>query len=475
MAAVVADASPPAPSESEGAGPTQSENWTLADDLEQVRAIIGKSTADSRGEALRCCSQELVHCVFTANRYRKVNLRLHLKGYPEQRSPIVEMDSAYIRPGVVKKLTKAVEARIADAAKAGDMQILAAVTFLRKTVMENRLLCCMDEVRKEQKAMGNTCSKLVTKDDSGLIRFSLANGAYKLTLELRIPDGYPAGQVSVTLRKSNFPKSVLHVYQAQADEIARRCALGYSEEQAIRGSSGLERPPEKKSSVKKAVRLDAKKVNQLKNDVRVLKKVNDLSGAKEMSKQKRLQFTQSGNRRGLREGYESARRARRELRQLVKTEGDKEAKWAAEEQREAASAGALGASDSTRSVAPIIRFIARRVVKKLPQETCQGCKARLLPDDPATAADVFKSANKKRARRVYCGHWWHHNCLSKVLKKPPFGMQGCPSCGPDVRIWHHDWGRDIKKLEKHWAAERAREREIESVAKVFNLGDEFLV
>lgn len=71
-------------------------------------------------------------------------------------------------------------------------------------------------------------------------------------------------------------------------------------------------------------------------------------------------------------------------------------------------------------------------------------------------------------------HWWHHNCLNKVLTKPPFGLQGCPKCG--LRIWHHEWERDIKRLERRWAAKQARDRELNEVADSFGgLGEEFIV
>jgi len=61
-----------------------------------------------------------------------------------------------------------------------------------------------------------------------------------------------------------------------------------------------------------------------------------------------------------------------------------------------------------------------------------------------------------------------------VLTKPPFGLQGCPTCR--LRVWHHEWERDIKRLERRWAAKQARDRELNEVADSFGgLGEEFMV
>ena len=57
-------------------------------------------------------------------------------------------------------------------------------------------------------------------------------------------------------------------------------------------------------------------------------------------------------------------------------------------------------------------------------------------------------------------------------------MQGCPGCAKDdeggelVRIWHHEWSRDIKKHEKAWSNKMAREREIQEVQDIFGFNSD---
>ena len=102
-------------------------------------------------------------------------------------------------------------------------------------------------------------------------------------------------------------------------------------------------------------------------------------------------------------------------------------------------------------------------------------QGKFIPEDLNDAKGIFDSKSKQRPRRVYCGHWWHTSCLNQALTLPPFGLQGCPGigcCGKDVRIWHHEWSRDIRKHEKAWSAKKAREREIQEVAEIFGFSDD---
>ena len=223
-------------------------------------------------------------------------------------------------------------------------------------------------------------------------------------------------------------------------------------------------------SKKQEIKITNELANQLKRDVKFLKKVDQLKTVN-ADKGKRNQFFQHDN--------ATRKAARRELRKLAKSEMAKELNWKAEAEAQQAAIDAklvramADGNGPTHHVGAIIDFVANHFVTRLPLEPCQGCQKMLLPDDPSKAAQVFSKDNKNRARRVYCSHWWHHKCLNKCLTKPPFGTQGCPECG--LRVWHHEWERDIKRLEKRWAAKEARKREMSEVADSFGgLGKEFL-
>lgn len=84
--------------------------------------------------------------------------------------------------------------------------------------------------------------------------------------------------------------------------------------------------------------------------------------------------------------------------------------------------------------------------------------------------------------RVYCGHLFHHGCLDKFMKTPPFQGSStwkyasifrvainthvsdgklCPKCGK--RIYHDKWNISPRLAEERWAHKQARQRELDEV------------
>ena len=488
--------------------------WSAPDERARLRETFSE-------RELATCSAGIVQCTLAGSVYRRATARFHLKeGYPATKHAICELDAPLLAPGVRKKLLKACEARVKACAAAGEMQVLGALVHLKEILRTNRLLSCVDEARKQYKDLfsaspsspsvlaaaaaaaapsgkggglggaGATpkpvrCTDFQLREKTGLIRLVMecVDRPYAVTLDIKVDDDYPITPPKATLRKSTFPATVTRIFQAQVEEIIRRCSMGFTAERALEGSNGIKRPPPRKDKEKNVVkgggRVTVDKLSQLKGDVRVLKKMGELSSRSQMSKNKVNQYTQQGDKRALKNGRAAARDARRELRGLIKSETAKEQAWAKEEallddiQSGNLDLNAGNGPRPTRSVGIIIGFVAKSFLGRVPYERCQGCNKSVVPKDQKEAQAVFKKGSKLRVQRLYCGHWWHRKCLEKVLTKPPFGMQGCPGCAAEgvegVRIWHHDWSRDIKKHEKAWAAKQAREREIQEVADAFGM------
>ena len=165
--------------------------------------------------------------------------------------------------------------------------------------------------------------------------------------------------------------------------------------------------------------------------------------------------------------------ARRELRQLKKAEIQKEKNWQeAEATRQAKEDAELNAKAAngegpTHSIGPLIDFVSSHFVLRLPAELCQGCNKKLLPDDPTMAAAIFEADNKELS--VFGATLVAPYVPKQSLTKPPFGLQGCLA----ARIWHHEWERDIKRLEQMAAGKPGR---VNEVADSFGgLGDEFII
>eukprot|EP00033_Pygsuia_biforma_P004168 GCRY01004575.1.p1 GENE.GCRY01004575.1~~GCRY01004575.1.p1 ORF type:complete len:434 (-),score=98.96 GCRY01004575.1:338-1567(-) len=109
-------------------------------------------------------------------------------------------------------------------------------------------------------------------------------------------------------------------------------------------------------------------------------------------------------------------------------------------------------------------FLSRDLVHCYPRAACQLCHEQLFPEDPAKGMQGVEKA--KRVERVYCGHLYHFGCLDKYMTTPPFG-KACPGC--NQRIYHPKWTPDIDLLEKRWATQQARIREVMDVTEFLQL------
>ncbi|KAH3724365.1 uncharacterized protein LOC127852309 [Dreissena polymorpha] len=110
------------------------------------------------------------------------------------------------------------------------------------------------------------------------------------------------------------------------------------------------------------------------------------------------------------------------------------------------------------SLLEVCQFLVTECVKRYPQLNCPCCRERVMLRDPeAVAKDP-----RKRVERVYCGHLYHHGCLAKYLKTPPF-KEGkfCPDCGK--QIFHEKWRLPPELAEARWASKQARQRELAEV------------
>lgn len=111
------------------------------------------------------------------------------------------------------------------------------------------------------------------------------------------------------------------------------------------------------------------------------------------------------------------------------------------------------------SLKEVCEFLIKDCVKRYPQANCPLCKEKVLLKDP----EAVTKDPRKRVERVYCGHIYHHICLGKYLKTPPFaGGKKCPDCGK--QIFHDKFKVTAEVMEARWAAKQAKQREIDEVA-----------
>lgn len=99
---------------------------------------------------------------------------------------------------------------------------------------------------------------------------------------------------------------------------------------------------------------------------------------------------------------------------------------------------------------------------RLVRDCCPLCSQNVLPADPTRQTEV-------KLELLPCGHVYHYSCLDSFMTKPPFleklclvrndvdalSLQECKT-----KVSSSNWPSDVKVLEKRWAAEQLRNRDI---------------
>lgn len=304
-------------------------------------------------------------------------------------------------------------------------------------------------------------------DRKGSLKLALKQENYFFNVTLKVDDMYPVSGVEILAGETNFHSNLVFIHLSQAQELVRRCMLGYSLEQALAASNPIKPPAGAQSSSKDAPRLTTQYLRDLKGDVKFLKQATDL---------RQVDQQRATGRPGFANDTATRRAARRELKSLSKEEMEKEAKKQALEQAAVDAekyASSFGDENTavTKSLKGVVEFLVFNFMQRLVSESCLVCEKRILPRDPSRAEAIIKKKDPKRPERVLCGHWFHWRCLDEWMTQPPFG-KCCPKC-PEVPLYHPDWPADTKKLERAWANKQNKERELNEVADCFDLDEKF--
>ena len=423
-----------------------------------LRHEVAELRAALPAENIETCCEAFVAIVLARTPHNRVRMRILLpERYPAQ-ALAFELSSPTLPKPLLKRLTKQCEELASK--NVGKPQLMAPVEHVRQTMADNLLLYAFGEVRQVVKMMEGK-GTVGVNHKTGLIKLRMEQGRYFATLSVRVPNEYPTVAPSLTLGKSNFAPAVLRMFESQGNDLLRRCAEGYTAEQARFKSNPIQLP----SSVLKYEQqysLSSEALRGLDQDVRKLKQVGDL---RKVDQEKR---------RGLlTHGTKERKAARRELRKLTKAEvkreaeADAAARKAQQDQLRALSARP-SSDDGQPSVAALVSFFLHELVVRLPQEKCQVCKKPIFPADPAVLQRLLERGGADKPLRVYCGEWFHYGCMDQDMTTPPFG-KSCRVCGQ--RLYHPDWPATAAQLEKAWAMKQAREREIAEVTDFMGVVD----
>lgn len=365
----------------------------------------------------------------------------------------VELHAERLDADMVAKLQVGVEKEMTSN-HAGKAQILPTIRWLEKFLTTNKLLPCYAEIKQLKQLLPDAATSLKLSEKAGRITIALSKGDYAVGLQLVVPDTYPAESPELTITHSNFTKDVTDMFATQAREMIRRMRDGFSCAAAMAEENDRLRPSEKIRAKMGEVRIDlsADGLHDLKADREFLNKYAQVRGSHE------------------------ERKGRRQL--VHKQSKEDQAKDSARAAREAAMQQ-KGGHEPRPSVYDVVNFLASSWVWKMPAEACPLCKEQILPKDPKAVpagklllGDVITAKQIKNAAtpeappelvRVYCGHWFHFNCLDPYMRAPPFN-KCCPVETCARMIFHPLWTSNKSLLEKRWAYEESKKAEIEEVA-----------
>eukprot|EP00968_Pinguiococcus_pyrenoidosus_P008701 scaffold641_cov237-Pinguiococcus_pyrenoidosus.AAC.9 len=167
------------------------------------------------------------------------------------------------------------------------------------------------------------------------------------------------------------------------------------------------------------------------------------------------------------------RRARRLLTRIQKKEhaADQEYEKKMQELELAEESGPEVSEMPQPSLGAVMHLMVKKLVIDIPRETCQVCEQRVFPENPDS--DVLNDAEAPlRPLRVFCGHYFHWQCLDAWMSTPPF-VRYCKHC--ERRIYHPDWPSDHRIMERAWANKQAREREVNDVSDFLGVDASFSV
>lgn len=374
------------------------------------------------------------------SRVRSCTLKLHwLDGFPATALHL-EVESNTL-PHTVRKLLEARcsgEAKKAQAAgqPQGPAVLTAGITLFRNSL----LLPCVAEITElkthlpvwfpEEKA---PASLLQLSEAKGTIRLTAKYRGYQATMEAKVPLAYPDEAPVLSFKQTNFSTAVLKVVQAHANDLLRAHAAGTTQTKHLKFLIHADKPAATGSGEAEASTPTVSDLSATMNDVKWLQRSAELKA------------------------HSDDRDARRRLVRMVKAEVQTRQR----EEEEAAAKKARGPDrlPGVPSILPLFAFLYEHLVR-LPDLECQRCNKPLLLADPATLAG-YKSTDDGYPMVALCGHWMHRSCLVTALTTPPF-VKPCAIC--NERLAHLKWNKEVHVLEKRWAAEQARIREMAEIS-----------
>lgn len=143
------------------------------------------------------------------------------KDYPSH-SLLIELKSKSLSDKILENITKTCEDHC-NKNLLDKPQILPLLKFLSKTLNENPLCICYDEVFALKQFTIGTDTEVKVKQKKSSVGLNARAENYFFKLDAYIPPDYPYSRPEWTTFESNFPDMLTRYLNGQAKEIVRRC------------------------------------------------------------------------------------------------------------------------------------------------------------------------------------------------------------------------------------------------------------
>ncbi|QDZ18796.1 hypothetical protein HOP50_02g13000 [Chloropicon primus] len=345
------------------------------------------------------------------------------KGFsPSNKMVHCDVESKSLHEDIVGKLLAGLQQHLEQTFGAGsgnqegENPIGHIYQYCDKFLGKNHLLTAYEEIQRIKKEILKPPSKVLgLENKQGVIKVRVQVEKYYVDLKVKVfcknSVDYPDGIIEVGIIETNLTKELEKSFLALTEA---RIRLHGDAQEVVDASMLEDRPPEKeaKSKMKKKVHP---------------RKVVFQTAASKNTEAEMLQKQEE--------------RERERLKKLLED------------------------SNRPKVIEPrifiIVEFVYKELLKPVVESKCPCCDKKILPSDPKHCAKI---PSKMKADRLYCGHFYHHHCLTNYLSNPPFDDE-CHICG--AQISHHKFVDTKQQLEKRWAQKQARQREIEDLEDLF--------
>ncbi|KAF8821314.1 hypothetical protein IE077_002162 [Cardiosporidium cionae] len=335
---------------------------------------------------------------------------------------LIELESHVIPAQSLAKVKFACENEAKRLSETNSVHVKCIHDMIKAILENNKLLLCVPQLEKiKQDLLTGPNDSMKLHEKKGIVNIHVEEKGFTAEFSLKISAMYPVKPVEIQCKKCDYPEKVAAAFVAQASNIAIRCSQGKSIE---------EKPVEIVTKMPADEHISQPiGIDQYRHDVKFLKERSEYRklASKKQSRRDLLRFD------------------RHELNREIDTQ---KSLSTSEPSHIEASANTIA------GLLPVAYFLIQQFVKFLPYVRCALCKGEL--------GENFKLPKECLPERVLCGHWFHRECLKRVMTEPPFGKQ-CPGEGCPFSVYSTIWKLENNAYERKWAMEQAHKREMEEI------------